>query len=283
VLCLFFLQEPAHRERDAKLPIRKLFNGTLARVMLVYGLVQFLGIANSTSFLPRTHLFTVTDACGAAALLPLYAYTPVALGGLAFTPAQIALLIAIAGASQAVWLLVVMPPLDRRLGTRRLLRICHAVWPLGFLAPIGANLLARAGATGAEYALLAVLMTIGSGVAIAFSEPVSAKSACPRLTRTCAASVQLLVNDAAPPAALASVNGFALTLTALVRSATPAAMTSLFALGVERNILHRYLAWGVLATVAIVAFGLSALTPVDPAKEVRREVAEEQEELDGEA
>lgn len=71
------------------------------------------------------------------------------------------------------------------------------------------------------------------------------------------------MNNAAPPGALASVNGFALTLTALIRSVTPASMTSLFALGVDQNILHRYLAWVVLAALSVIAFFLSGLAPND--------------------
>jgi hypothetical protein len=106
----------------------------------------------------------------AAAVLPLFAFTPIELGGLEFAPAQIALLIAVAGVAQSVWVLVVMPPLDRRLGTRRLLRICFALWPPGFLMPIGASLLAKHRQFGAMIALMGFLMTIGSGVSIAFSK-----------------------------------------------------------------------------------------------------------------
>jgi hypothetical protein len=104
-----------------------------------------------------------------AAILPLFCFTPVELGGLSFAPAQIALLIAVAGAAQSVWVLAVMPPLDRRLGTRTLLRCCFAIWPIGFLMPIGANQLARHGNLNAMYALMAFLMTLGAGVAMAFS------------------------------------------------------------------------------------------------------------------
>jgi hypothetical protein len=62
-----------------------------------------------------------------------------------------------------------MPPLDRRLSTRTLLRMCYALWPLGFLMPIGASQLAIHGKKAAEYTLMAFLMLIGSGVSIAFS------------------------------------------------------------------------------------------------------------------
>jgi hypothetical protein len=80
------------------------------------------------------------------------------------------------------------------------------------------------------------------------------------------AGTQLLVNNAVPPSALGSVNGFALALTALIRSVTPAAMTSLFALGVERNVLHRYLAWVVLAILSVGCFIVSGFAPKDDKK-----------------
>jgi hypothetical protein len=78
------------------------------------------------------------------------------------------------------------------------------------------------------------------------------------------------VNNSAPPSALASVNGFALTLTALIRSVTPASMTALFALGVEHNILGRYLAWVVLAVVSVGAFFVSGLAPEDEKRKKTR-------------
>jgi hypothetical protein len=74
------------------------------------------------------------------------------------------------------------------------------------------------------------------------------------------------VNNAAPPSALASVNGFALTLTALIRSVTPATMTALFALGVERRVFGGYLAWVVLSALAVAAFLVSGLAPRDVKK-----------------
>jgi hypothetical protein len=49
IAVVVLLKEPAHREKDAKIPIRRLFNRTLFRVMLIYAFAQFLGLANSQS------------------------------------------------------------------------------------------------------------------------------------------------------------------------------------------------------------------------------------------
>lgn len=47
IASIFLLDEPAHRERDEKVPLRQLMTPTLFNVMLIYGFAMFLGIANS--------------------------------------------------------------------------------------------------------------------------------------------------------------------------------------------------------------------------------------------
>ncbi len=51
------------------------------------------------------------------AIVPVWWFTPVPLGGFGFTPLQISLLLGLNGAAQAVWLLLVFPPLQHRIGT----------------------------------------------------------------------------------------------------------------------------------------------------------------------
>jgi hypothetical protein len=138
-----------------------------------------------------------------------------------------------------------MPPLDKKLGTKRLLRICFVAWPWFFVSPVLSNIMAKRDNWIGTYSLIGIATVFGSGVSIAFT------------------SVQLLVNNASPPGALGTVNGFALTLNSLIRAVAPAAMTSIFAFGVEHNVLGRYLAWFVLWTVAVVGIGVSALAPRD--------------------
>jgi hypothetical protein len=60
VLNLFYLKEPAHREQAAKEPLRKLFNATLAKVMLIFAFAMFLGLAYST-FLVAFLISITTD------------------------------------------------------------------------------------------------------------------------------------------------------------------------------------------------------------------------------
>jgi hypothetical protein len=51
IASIFLLDEPAHRERDEKVPLRQLMTPTLFNVMLIYGFAMFLGIANSQCLL----------------------------------------------------------------------------------------------------------------------------------------------------------------------------------------------------------------------------------------
>lgn len=84
-----------------------------------------------------------------------------------------------------------------------------------------------------------------------------------KLSSCTLASVQLLINNVTPAHSLGAVNGFALTLNAFIRAVTPAAATSVFALSVDHNILHRYLPWLILWILGVVGYGLSELAPAD--------------------
>lgn len=99
----------------------------------------------------------------------MFAFTPVELGGLAFRPPDIAILIAFAGLAQSIWLLVVMPPLDRAFGTRRLMRFCYLAWPWIFVMPVLANRVALTGSRAGVWAIMGGSVSIGAGIAIAFS------------------------------------------------------------------------------------------------------------------
>jgi hypothetical protein len=82
-------------------------------------------------------------------------------------------MIALAGLSQSFWLLVVMPPLDKKLGTRRLLRTCFVVWPWLFVLPPLSNVFAQRGQWLLAYGMIGVGTIFGSGVSIAFSTSIS--------------------------------------------------------------------------------------------------------------
>ena len=105
-----------------------------------------------------------------SAVIPVFYFTDIKLGGYGFTPLQISLFMALGGISQAVWLLLIFPPLQHRFGTGGVLRGCAAVWPLFFFAAAAGNLFLRQDWTLAFWIVAPVSMVVGSGVAMAFSE-----------------------------------------------------------------------------------------------------------------
>lgn len=104
------------------------------------------------------------------ALVPLWAYTAVELGGLGWAPLDIAAGLACTGLLQALWLLLALPHLDKKLGSRRLTQLCFLAWPVCLLSPVLINQLMRQHWQVWAYFAMAVSQTYGTGVAMAFSQ-----------------------------------------------------------------------------------------------------------------
>jgi hypothetical protein len=126
----------------------------VARVVLIYNYVMMLA-------------FTFT------AVNPVFMYTPVRLGGIGFGPELIAAFTALAGASQAIWLLLVFPLLHKRVGTGRVLFYCACAWPVFFASSVVFNTFLRHHLEPAFWATAPLTLVLGSGVAMAFSTSVS--------------------------------------------------------------------------------------------------------------
>ena len=124
-------------------------NPGVPQVLLIYLYVQLLA-----------YVFT--------AVQPVFLYTPVYLGGIGFSPALIAATICLAGASQSLWLLLVFPPLHRRLGTGDVLRLCAVVWPVFFGGYSICNVFLRNGLRVPFWTLGPLVVSLGSGVSMAF-------------------------------------------------------------------------------------------------------------------
>lgn len=168
------------------------------------------------------------------AIVPVFMFTPVELGGYGFAPYQISLMMAINGAAQALWLLVVFPRLQRRIGTNGVLHACAVAYPIFFLTcPLGSALL-RAGAERTFWGVAPPLLALGCGVSMSFT------------------AIQLALNDVSPnPRVLGTLNSLALTGVSLMRAFAPALFTSLFALGAR----SQWLLWGYSIWVLMVAMG----------------------------
>lgn len=171
------------------------------------------------------------------AIVPIFWFTRPSLGGLGFSPLQISLFMGLTGLSQAIWLLLVFPPLQRRLGTNGVMRACGIAYPF-FMAMMPAfNAVLRIdtdAARGAFWALVPVCLMLGPGVSMAFT------------------GAQLALNDASPnPESLSTLNAVALTGASALRSFSPALFASLFAVGARTQILGGYLVWVVLTALAV--------------------------------
>ncbi|KZT59576.1 MFS general substrate transporter [Calocera cornea HHB12733] len=186
--------------------------------------------------LPVIIIFQFAMLLGTAftAVAPIFFTMSIALGGFGFSPAQISLYLAGCGISQALWLLVAFPPLQRRLGTGNLLRVCAWAWPVAFCFFPLLSALLRNGQTTAFWLIVPLSVIGASGVSMAFT------------------GVQLALNDIAPShLALGTLNGLALSLMSAVRAITPALFASIYAYGVKYQILAGYFCWAVLIATAL--------------------------------
>lgn len=174
------------------------------------------------------------------AIIPVFWFTPVRLGGYEFTTLQISLMMGLNGAAQAAWLLLVFPPLQKRIGSNGVIRLCASVYPLFFLScPVG-NVLLRMGTEGSVQAfwiILPITLVIGCGVSMSFT------------------AIQLVLNDVSPsPRVLGTLNAVAMTGMSVLRAFSPALFTSLFALGARSQLAGGHAIWILMI---ILASGLS--------------------------
>jgi hypothetical protein len=113
--------------------------------------------------------------------------------------------------------------------------------------------------------------TVGQLVNMSFSECEAISKGIARVDRDTVqyeycidptqASVQLLLNSVAPPAAIATVNGIAQAICCVVKSVFPASVNALFALSVSHQLLGGYLAWVFMAFMAGGVFVASLFAP----------------------
>jgi hypothetical protein len=144
------------------------------------------------------------------------------------------------GAAQAAWLLLVFPPLQHKIGTKGVIRLCALAYPVFFLAcPIG-NFLLRSGSEAsikAFWVFAPTMLAIGCGVSMSFT------------------AIQLSINDISPsPRVLGTLNALALTGISGLRAFCPALFASLFALGARTQLAGGYAIWILLF---VLASGLS--------------------------
>jgi MFS family permease len=175
-------------------------------------------------------------AFGYTAIVPVFWATSVPLGGLGLTSLQISLFMGLTGLSQAIWVLLIFPPLQHRIGTNGVLRACAIAYPISMAIMPTLNMILRIGTPGSRLAFFIfgpILLFIFPGVSMSFT------------------AIQLALNDVSPsPETLGMLNALALTLISGLRSFSPALFASLFAVGAGNQFLGGYFIWLIMAVLA---------------------------------
>lgn len=203
------------------------------------------------------HIMTLAFAY--TAIVPVFWFTPIELGGWGFSPLQISLMMGLNGAAQACWLLLVFPPLQHRIGTKGVIRVCALVYPFFFLTCVVGSLLLRTGTEASIkvfWVFAPLMLALGCGVSMSFT------------------AIQLSLNDISPsPHILGTLNALALTGVSTLRAFCPALFSSLFALGMNTQLANGYAIWMVMI---VLASGLSVAAKYLP--EPERQVPESESE-----
>lgn len=197
------------------------------------------------------------------AVIPVFEFTSVAKGGFGFQPYQISIFMAAGGLSQAIFLLIVFPYLQSHYSTGTVLRLCARAYPFFFFLVPCFNLIRRQGLETLFWITAPLGLTLGSGVAMSFT------------------AIQLALNDVNPkPGTLGTLNSLALAMISGIRSFSPALFTSIFAVGVRKQILGGHLIWAIMVVIAL-AFTLDVqLLPknAEGRLEKKKDVSAEEEE-----
>lgn len=217
--------------------------------MTTWQLIKFPGVARVVLIYNYVMLLAYTYT----AVNPLFLYTSVSRGGIGFPPELIAAAIGLSGAAQAIWLLLVFPPLHKRVGTGQILRFAAWAWPIFFIVNPCFNLLLRHDQKIAFWTIAPPALALGSGVAMAFT------------------AVQLAINDIAPShETFGTLNAVVLALASGLRAVAPAAATSVYAIGVKYRILGGQLFWLLNVILAVGLIGMLRLLPEKAEGKVRK-------------
>ncbi|GAA5986072.1 hypothetical protein JCM11641_005547 [Rhodosporidiobolus odoratus] len=202
------------------------------------------------------YAFLALETVALDALLILFCYSPVSIGGLGFPPSSIGTALSLSGLLAVSFQLLLFPPLQKRAGTVPLYRALMALWPVVFaLFPV-MGYAAKRGDMQAVWGWLCVFLTLKSIANMSY--------ACNMLTLT----------DAAPSKRLlGSLNGVAQMGSSLMRSLGPFLASSLFAFSVSHShLLGGQLVFLVMVVVAVVgAASTTALQNKGRASEERME------------
>lgn len=189
-------------------------------------------------------------------VLPLFLYTPVRLGGIGFTTAQIGKALSGQAIATSCVQVFLFPVIHRRLGTVASYRLAVIFYPLGFLCyPL--TRLAAAHRAGGDNTWVWISLAVQLG--------------CLSLANMAYTANMLVINSSAPNRlALGTLNGVAQMLSSLVRSAGLAIGPSLFALSIQKNLLGGYAIYVYMFVTALI-LNVTSWTLITDAKATWRD------------
>ncbi|GAA5893320.1 hypothetical protein JCM8208_004408 [Rhodotorula glutinis] len=181
-----------------------------------------------------TYSMLALETVALDALLILFCYSPVSIGGLGFHEADIGTALALSGLSAVGFQVIAFPPLQRRAGTVPLYRALMSMWPVVFaLFPL-MGWCARERGRGAVWSVMVVFLGLKSFANMAY------------------ATNMITITDSAPSKRLlGTLNGVAQMCSSLMRSIGPASASALFALGVSHDLLGGQFVFLVMILISV--------------------------------
>ncbi|KAG8737783.1 hypothetical protein FRC10_007810 [Ceratobasidium sp. 414] len=181
----------------------------------------------------------------------LFCYTNVQDGGLGFDPAAIGFALATSGIIGFTLQIILLPFLLDRFKPTQTFRVCMAVWPIGFAIPPMLNIIARASSENGAHEIgkeAAAAIWIGIWVA-----QVLTKFGCMAYGMN-----MIIARQSAPDQrALGATNGLNQFSLCFARMLAPTAVSTLFALSSDYNLLHGHLVWVVMVLLAVIGMQVS--------------------------
>ncbi|GJJ08256.1 hypothetical protein Clacol_002466 [Clathrus columnatus] len=185
----------------------------------------------------------------------LFCFSPIASGGLARPADEIGYSLAVSGLTSAGLQLFIMPWLLRTFNLDNMYRRCLSLFPLAFAGLPLLNYIARMGVDESGTVVVPWVKTAtwaGTVLILAMS----------RVAVLAFSFSLMLLKDAAPsPEALGSTNGLAQWFQCLMRSFSPAFVSSLFAISIDNNLLGGHLWVVIMCSLATFGYYITSKIP----------------------
>ncbi|GAA5872088.1 hypothetical protein JCM1840_006316 [Sporobolomyces johnsonii] len=183
-----------------------------------------------------TYSLLALETVALDALLILFCYSPVAIGGLGFHESDIGTALSLSGLCSVGFQILLFPPLQRHFGTVPLYRGLMSIYPAVFaLFPV-MSWCARYRSRAAVWAAMVVFLLLKSIGNMSY------------------ATNMIAITDAAPSKRLlGTLNGVAQMCSSLMRSLGPFGASSLFAFSVSHQLAGGLLVFYIMIALAFVA------------------------------